>query len=127
MTSSFESGSPGTVAAEQMPKYYSVNGNAVSVEHIMVGIHQKNTNFTATIITNSTLLVALIPQKKYLTYVIHLGFTHMCTSSSFPTLLSGIISQNLSLQYQTVHHKQHSKRQSSIICKHLTHHHSNVR
>ena len=38
-------GSPGTVAAEQMPKFYSVNGDAVSVGHIMAGINQKKHKF----------------------------------------------------------------------------------
>ena len=47
MVASFGLGSPGTGAAEQMPKFYSVDGGAVSVEHIMAGINQKNTNFTA--------------------------------------------------------------------------------
>ena len=47
VASSFGSGSPGTLAAEQMPKFCSVDGDAVSVEHIMAGINQKNTNFTA--------------------------------------------------------------------------------
>jgi hypothetical protein len=47
VTSSFGSGRPGTLAAEQMQKFYSVDGDAVSVEHIMAGINQKNTNFTA--------------------------------------------------------------------------------
>lgn len=93
MTSSFGSCSPGTVEADQMPKYCSVDGDTVSVEHIMAEINRKNINFTAIVITNSTLLVALIPPKKniYLTYVFHFGFTHMCTSSLFPTLLCGII------------------------------------
>jgi hypothetical protein len=49
VTSSFGSGTPGTLAAQQMPKFYSVNGNAVSVEHKMAGINQKNTHFTATV------------------------------------------------------------------------------
>jgi hypothetical protein len=47
VTSHFGSGSPGTLAAEQMPKCYSVGGDAVSVEHITAGINQKNTHFTA--------------------------------------------------------------------------------
>jgi hypothetical protein len=51
----------------------------------------------------------------------------MCTLSIFPTLPCGIISRNLSLQNQTVQHNQHNKRQGSIICKHLTQPHSNVR
>ena len=44
VTLHFGSGSPGTLGAEQMPKFYSVSGDAVSVEHIMAGINQKKTN-----------------------------------------------------------------------------------
>ena len=47
VTSSYGSGRPGTAAAEQIAKFYSVDGNAVSVEHITAGISHKNTNFTA--------------------------------------------------------------------------------
>jgi hypothetical protein len=47
--SAFGSGSPGTVAAQQTPKFHSVDDTAVSVEHITAGINQKNTNFRAPI------------------------------------------------------------------------------
>jgi len=48
---SFTLGSSGILAAEQMPKFYSVDGDAVSVEHIMAGINKKkNTNYTAPVI-----------------------------------------------------------------------------
>lgn len=48
---SFGFGSPGRGAAEKIPKFYSVDGAAVSVEHIMAGINRKNTNFTAASVT----------------------------------------------------------------------------
>jgi len=49
VTSSFGLGSPGTLAAERMPKFHGVDGEGVSVEHIMAGINQKNTNSTSTV------------------------------------------------------------------------------
>jgi hypothetical protein len=99
--------SPGTAAAEQMPKCYTVDGDAVSVEHVAAGINQNNTHFTATVMwLFSTACINTSKANIYLTYVFHLGYTHMCISSLFPTLLCGIISWNLSLQNQTVHHNQ---------------------
>jgi hypothetical protein len=50
VAASFGLGSPGTVATEQMPKFYSVDGDAVSVEHKMAGINRKNTNFTGALV-----------------------------------------------------------------------------